>query len=75
MSDPVREGIQQVCDNEGSGWQVNHYVIAAGLERMGVDGFVETAVWAVAQNGQPEYVTDGLLSAAISVRMETADDE
>lgn len=75
MDDPVREGIQQICDSEGSGWQVNHYVIAVGLERMTADGFVEQAVWAVAQNSQPEYVTDGLLSTAISVRLETADDE
>jgi hypothetical protein len=68
MDDPVRAALQQICDAEGHGWQVAHYAIAIGLERMGAGDASETGMWAVAQKGQPDYITDGLLDAAINLR-------
>lgn len=63
MSDHIRAGIQQVLDDDETGWRVAHYVVAVGLERI-TDGDIETASWLYAEPCQPSYVTEGLLLKA-----------
>ena len=68
MIDSLRAAIQAVVDADPEGWTVNHWVIAIGLERVTADGDVESTPWWIAQPGQPEYVTDGLLHRVDEIR-------
>lgn len=75
MDDPVRAALQQVCDAEGSGWQIAHYVIVAGLERMRSDGHADSSLWLAREYGQPGYMTTGLLAEGIDTWQSTTVDD
>lgn len=66
--DHLRTALQYLLDCEGDGWQLNHYAIVLGLERMDSDGRVASTVWVTSPLDQADYVTDGLLSAAEDMR-------
>ena len=66
--DHLRIALQYLLDCEGDGWQLAHYAVALGLERMDQTGVVSSTTWVAAPADQPDYVTDGLLSAAEDMR-------
>lgn len=71
--DELRVALQQFLDGFGDGWQVDHFVIAFGLERMGDDG-IESAPWVWAPLEQPGYITAGLLDAAMDCSSADVED-
>lgn len=75
--DALRSALQYLLDCEGDGWQLSHYAIALGLERMDSTGIVSSTVWVTSPADQPDYVTDGLLKAAEDMRSgaDIADDD
>ena len=70
--DQIRDAIQAVLDAEGDGWVVGPFVVALGLEKVAEGGQVESTAWVWAPADQPDWVTDGLLRAAVELR-EDAD--
>jgi hypothetical protein len=58
--DAIRDELQKILDDEGDGWSINHYVAIVGVERM-VDEGVESTAYVHEPDGQPAYVTSGLL--------------
>lgn len=63
MVSDIRAAIQQILDEAGDGWTLSHFVVVVGLERMSSSG-VESTAWLYMPDGQPAYVTDGLLASA-----------
>jgi hypothetical protein len=72
LTDPVRDAIQSLLDADGDGWVIGPYVTVMGIERVLSDGTVEAFSWYVHPPAQAEWVTAGLLAAAIELR-ETAE--
>jgi hypothetical protein len=70
--DAIRAAIQQYLDDCGDGWQLAHFVIAVGLERI-TDDTIESAPWWIEPPDQPAYVTDGLLTAIEDQRASVDD--
>lgn len=68
----VRDAIQGILDNAGDGYSVSQFVVCMGLERI-VNGELETAPWLWAPDGQPEWMTDGLLDSARELRNDISD--
>jgi hypothetical protein len=69
LADRIREAIQAVIDTEeGEGWSVAQYVVAMGLERIRSDGTVESSGWYWAPPDQADWMTYGLLEAALELR-------
>jgi hypothetical protein len=64
----LRAAIQELLDAEGDGWIVNEYVVALGLEKIDASGHIESTAWVWAPSEQPEWVSDGLLQAAVELR-------
>lgn len=50
--EPVRQALQEILDQAGDGWQLSHFVVAVGLERVTTEGVVETTPWWLAPKGQ-----------------------
>lgn len=69
MSDELRAAIQAWLNSHGDGWTLSHCVIAMGLERV-TDNGIESTPWIWAPDGQPEWITDGLLIAAEELRAD-----
>lgn len=63
----LRAAIQALLD-DGQGWQLTHYVVAMGIERMNSEGKIESAAWLAAPDSQAEWITDGLIAAADEMR-------
>ncbi|AGT12238.1 hypothetical protein PBI_VELVETEEN_31 [Mycobacterium phage Velveteen] len=61
-ADPVRAAIQESLDAQGDGWQVAHYVVVAGLERITGDRMDLGATTIITPVGQPDYLTEGLVN-------------
>jgi hypothetical protein len=59
--DVIREELQKILDDEGDGWSVSHYAVLVGIERMAGEGVLESCVYIHEPDGQPVYVTSGLL--------------
>ena len=64
----IRAALQKLLDADNDGWQLNQFVLSFGLERMNSDGTIETTAWVWSPAEQPEWVTDGLLRAAVELR-------
>jgi hypothetical protein len=64
----LRAALQYLLNSEGDGWQLSHYVVVLGLQRMDAGGGVENTVWMTVPHEQPDYVTDGLVTAAEEMR-------
>lgn len=63
MSDYIRDGIQAALDECDSGYQVAHYVVIVGSERI-TNGELEVATAMFSGPLQAGYITDGLLMKA-----------
>ncbi|AXQ64947.1 hypothetical protein SEA_RENAUD18_37 [Mycobacterium phage Renaud18] len=61
-ADPVRGAIQASLDAMGDGWQVAHYVVVVGLERIDGERMDLGATTVITPLGQAGYVTDGLVN-------------
>lgn len=66
-ADPIRAAIQGALDSCGDGWTVSQYVVVMGLERIN-DGAIEATAWMWSPPGQPDWMTAGLLDAAMDMR-------
>lgn len=64
----LRIAIQYLLDCEGDGYQVAHYVLALGLQRMDQTGEISSTSWLAVPNEQADYITDGLVLAAEEMR-------
>ena len=75
--DRLRSALQYLLNCEGDGWQLSHYVVVLGLQRMDARGGVENTVWMTVPQEQPDYVTDGLVTASEEMRAcaDIADDD
>ena len=66
----IKTAIQAMLDAYGDGWNVAQFVIVMGIERVNSDGRLESAPWLFTPRDQPEWMTDGLLDAANTLRAE-----
>lgn len=64
----VRTAVQAILDADADGWHCAQFVIAMGLERVNSDGHMESTPWLWAPPSQPEWMTDGLIDSAYSLR-------
>ena len=73
----LHAALQYLLDcQEDSGWQLNHYAVVMGLQRMDTAGVIHNTAWVVSPTEQAEYITDGLLSCAEEMRASAeADDD
>lgn len=69
----IRAAIQHMLDTLGDGWQIAQHVIAMSLERVH-DGQVETTAWYWSPPGQPDWMTTGLLDAAVELDVDANHD-
>ncbi len=53
---------------------MSHFVVILGLERLD-DGELVTSAWLTSPVGQPDYVTDGLITAAQDLRYGPLDSD
>lgn len=63
MNNPIRDGIQAALDSCDGGFQVAHWVVIVGCERIN-GGELEVATSMFSDPMQAEYITDGLLMKA-----------
>lgn len=71
--DALQAAVQAVVDANADGWSVGHYVVVAGLERLDTEANrVVSAVWTITPVDQAEWMTKGLLDAAMEIQL-TAD--
>lgn len=66
--DRLRTALQNLLDSEGDGWQLSHYTVVLGLERMDSSGQLSSTTWMIVPHDQPDYITDGLVHAAEDMR-------
>lgn len=64
----LRAALQYVLDCEGDGWQLNHYVVVMGLQKMDAVGTISNTSWVASPQDQADYITDGLISCAEDMR-------
>lgn len=72
--DRLRASLQYLLDCEGDGYQLAHYAVVMGLQKMDSSGVVSNTTWMAVPQDQPDYVTDGLVQAAEDMRA-TAESE
>ena len=73
-ADNIRAAIQTMLDTLGDGWQVAQHVIAMSLERVSPDGTIETTAWYWSPPGQADWMTTGLLDAAVELDVDANHD-
>ena len=66
--DHLKIALQYLLDCEGDGYQLAHYVLAVGLQRMDQTGSITSTAWLVAPAEQADYITAGLLDSAEEMR-------
>lgn len=69
----VRAAVQAVLDAAGDGYQVAQFVVCMGLEKLTPDG-VESTSWFWTPPGQPDWMTAGLIDAALEIREWSRED-
>jgi hypothetical protein len=76
LTDRIRQAVQAVIDQEDgdAGWTVTQYVVAMGLERIH-DARIESCGWVWSPPDQADWMTVGLLEAALEMRAESFEDE
>lgn len=72
--DPIKAAIQEWLDTDGDGWQITHFAVVMGLERIR-DGVWENAPFLYSPQLQPDYVTDGLLVKADELQHLPVDED
>lgn len=69
LASAVRAAVQAVLDAAPDrGWQVAQFVICMGLERVNSSGELDSTPWLWAPPSQPDWMTDGLIDSAYSLR-------
>lgn len=71
----LRQVIQRILDGEQEGWQLTHYVLVVGVEQMDSAGAVASTAWVTAPEHQADYITDGLIYQAQTMRWEAEIDD
>jgi len=66
--DVLRQAIQGVLDSAGDGYQLAHYVVVMGIQKMNPEGHVTSSAWLAHPIDQADYITDGLLNTAEEMR-------
>jgi hypothetical protein len=66
--DRLRATLQYLLDCEGDGWQLAHYTVLLGLQKIDSNDAVTNTTWMIVPLDQPDYVTDGLVRAAEDMR-------
>lgn len=66
----VRAAVQAILDAAGDGWQIAQFVISMGIERVAAGGEIESAPWLWSPPNQPDWMTDGLIESAFTLRLE-----
>jgi len=64
----LRVALQYLLDCEGDGYQLVHYVVAVGLQRMDQTGAISSTSWLAIPSEQADYITQGLLDSAEEMR-------
>lgn len=70
----IRAAVQAILDDAGDGYHCAQVVICMGLERITAAGQIESTPWVWAPESQPDWMTDGLLESAITIRICADDD-
>lgn len=66
--DRLRQDLQYLLDCEGDGWQLAHYVVVLGIQKLSDDGHIQNASWIAVPIDQADYITDGLIESAEIMR-------
>lgn len=74
LADHVRAAVQNILDAAGDGYQVAQMVICMGLERVTADGDIEATSWFWTPPSQPDWMTAGLIEAALEIREWSRED-
>ena len=64
----LRVAIQYLLDCEGDGFQLAHFVVAVGLQKMDSTAALTSTSWLAVPSEQPDYITQGLLDSAEGMR-------
>lgn len=75
--DSLRVALQALLDSDSDdseGWLLDHYVVVMGLQKIDSDGKVNSISWMTAPEDQADYVTKGLLDAAVSMQANATED-
>lgn len=65
----LRAAVQALLDEAGDGWCVAQLVLCMGLERVNsTTGEIESTPWIWAPKAQAEWMTDGLIETALTMR-------
>ena len=72
----LRAALQELLDVENDeGWLLDHYVVVMGVQKIDSDGKVTSASWMTAPEDQADYITAGLLDAAVGMEEATTEVE
>lgn len=71
----LRAAVQNILDDAGDGYHCAQVVVCMGLERITSGGHIETTAWVWAPESQADWMTDGLLESAITMRIVADDDD
>lgn len=66
---------RRLLDPDAEGWSLAQFVISMGLERVRTDGTLETTSWYWAPSGQADWMTTGLLEAAVEMHAAAEEDD
>ena len=64
----IRAAVQALLDQAGDGWDAAQIVVCMGLERITAAGDIESTPCVWAPSGQADWMTDGLIETAITIR-------
>lgn len=68
-AEDLRALLQRMLDgDEPDGWHIGQFVIVMSLERINSEGHVEATPWWWSPPDQPDWMTGGLLEAALDMR-------
>ncbi len=70
----IRSAVQAVLDAAGDGWSVAQFVLCLGLERVDSNGELESTPWVWTPPHQPDWMSDGLIEAAMELRQRAGED-
>ena len=68
MTDSIRAAIQAALNACGDGWACAQYTVVMGLERITAEGTIESTAWMWSPPEQADWMTAGLLDAAMDMR-------
>lgn len=66
----LRAALQQLLDAEGDGYQLAHYVVVMGIQKIDAMGKIDARAWMAVPAEQADYISDGLIAAAEDMRAD-----